>query len=247
MRGRARLVGQAAAEGLRGPVPLALGGYALLIALGLPAAADLALGAADRAVVDLGLLALRLAAVALAVAVGSPSVGPALRAGRHELWVVRGLGRPAWASTRVLGASVAALVGLAGLILTWTAVAGMLGVAPPRALAPWLGGLVLEVLLITGLAAVAGAGLRGAAGPVLTVIVVGLGHLRGAWRAAGGLSGTGAALLLVPDLDALDLHDVLLGAALPPAWDLAARAGHAVLWMAALALALGVLVRRPRG
>lgn len=213
------LAGLARLRALRviaGPAVLALIGCLLFELLALPVLAEAALWAADRAAIDLGLIAVRGMGVALAVLSGAGAGA----AGSHEEEVLS-LG------AHSLGALAATWLTLALGGILFLMATGAHGLPVPSGLGVWLGVTALECLLALAVGLGAGGWLGSVGGGLVGLLWLGLGVVT---RALPG--GFHVLALLFPDPQPFDVQAVVVHGLPAGPGTLLQPALHAAGWVA---------------
>lgn len=232
---------------LRGPVPAAIGTSAGLAVLGMPLGSALSLGDHRRALVDIALTVAWLVASALAIALGAGAFTD-LHDGRAALWLVRPVGRAAWALGRIAGLAGGAWIGVMATLIVVGALSAALGARPT---AGWLASgalLGVEATLLTALAALLATQMRPIPAAFAAAGLWTAGHLASEYRGLpeGELPKALPALVfaVVPDLDRLDVSAAVAHGDPIDASDLVLAAAYGLAWTGALAALAAVAVDR---
>jgi len=234
---------------VRTQAALATLSYTVLAALLLPVLAEISLGAADRTVIDLGLLGAQTAASLTALIAGLGAVGPAVRRGEAATWLALPIARPVWVLARTLGALGAAASTLVACTAAWCALALMLGVHIPGNLWAFIIEALSEAAILTALGTFAGTALSTPIATLTSVVAVTLGHLGGLYadipspnrtlRLAGQV-----VRWTVPQLERYSIQAELVQNLPISTIGLASDALHALAWAAALFLGTSLVLSR---
>ncbi|MFT7521933.1 MAG: Cu-processing system permease protein [Kiritimatiellia bacterium] len=234
---------------VRAEAALAVVTYTLLAALLLPVLADLSLGAADRTVVDLGLLAARTAGALTALIAGLGTVGPTVRRGEATTWLVLPISRSSWVLARWTGTVAASIATMVLCVGVWHVVAGLLGVRLPADLGSYLLAGTVELTVLASMSTLAGAALPTPLATLSTIVAVTLGHVGGVYADITSPNWTLRTVgqgvrWIVPQLDRYNLQAELIYDLPVAPSTLAFDALHGVAWTLALILGTCLVLSR---
>lgn len=226
---------------------LAIGPASVLIVAPLMGGArGLALGAGDKAALDVGLLVIWATTLVLALLIGVSALAPR----RDLVWaLVRPISRTRFLCERAAGVALALALQVAALSVSLLVAAAIVGVHVPVAAAAAAVLLWAEACVVAALAGLLGQILAPTPAGLCAAALVTVGHLADEYAAAA-LEGhvprplARALFLVVPDLDRFDAHAAVVHhlPVDPVQWALAV--GYGVAWSAALVLLATIALAR---
>ncbi len=225
--------------------------FALLMVVASLLLPPISAGAEDKILLDLGLAAMHLLSVIIAVFVGTGLVNKEIEKRTVLVLLAKPVSRAEFIVGKHLGLSAVLMVLLAALGLIFMAVLALTGVAfPVGSIALAIGFMALEAMLLTAVAILFGVFTSSLLATLLTFAVYLMGHLTQDLVAFGELSKspglqrlTNSLYLILPDLERLNLRNAAIyGPELMP--DPLSLAGHGIyaLIYIVLLLTLATLV-----